>query len=47
MLKIRKNGEIIKLGKITLENFPGISLIPQIPRIVGIPLISLDSRVIF
>ena len=47
MLKIKKNDKIIKIGKITRENFPEISRISGIPRIVGIPEISRDSRVMF
>ena len=37
MLKIRKNVKIIKLEKISCENFQGVSRIPGIPKIFGIP----------
>ena len=40
MLKIRKNVKIIKLEKISSENFPEISRIPEISKIFGIPEIS-------
>ena len=33
MLKNIKNVKMIKLGKISRKNFPGISRIPEIPRI--------------
>ena len=44
MLEIRKNVKIIKLEKISRENFPGIS---WIPKIFGISEISRNSREIF
>ena len=47
MLKIRKNVEIIKLEKVSYENFPVISRIPGIQKIFGIAEIFRNSREIF
>ena len=47
MLKTRKKGKAIKLGKTSRKIYPEIYRIPEIPRIFGIPEISQDFRKFF